>query len=281
MKKENFFRKVFGKLGQMQTFIIWTVLICFVSMLTSYFPLWVNVVVNVVLPLIVLFKLKTVMFERLKLSTLVIMRALILLPIFGLMRGELFVKLILVFLAINCMEATLTDLLKNHQPFNFVTGLCLSASVFTLSGEWFANVAGPFSGVYTANAAHSSGTLFESNEVVMIGTICWIAAYTIWNWLFVVGEFKPSIGYLHIGILASPIISVLLTMNPGYWLMFRANSLTCGGVFQIACKEDIEEKLENKKLEKFIQKVKSKPVQIACMVLNLILIAVPVIIYFL
>ena len=109
-------------------------------MLTSYFPLWVNVVVNVVLPLIVLFKLKTVMFERLKLSTLVIMRALILLPIFGLMRGELFVKLILVFLAINCMEATLTDLLKNHQPFNFVTGLCLSASVFTLSGEWCRSV---------------------------------------------------------------------------------------------------------------------------------------------
>ena len=72
MKKENFFWKVFGKLGQMQTFFIWTVLICFVSMLTSYFPLWVNVVVNVVLPLIVLFKLKTVMFERLKLSTLVI-----------------------------------------------------------------------------------------------------------------------------------------------------------------------------------------------------------------
>ena len=69
-------------------------------------------------------------------------------------------------------------------------------------------------------------------------------------------------------------------MNPGYWLVFRANSLTCGGVFQIYCKDNIEKKLENKKLAAFIEKVKSRPVQIVLMIVNLILIAVPVGIYF-
>ena len=53
------------------------------------------------------------------------MRALILLPLFGLMGGGLFVKIVLVFLIINCMEATLTDLLKNHQPCLLYTSRCV------------------------------------------------------------------------------------------------------------------------------------------------------------
>ncbi len=278
--KRNAFWSFFDRIGQLPTFLIWTALICIVSMLASYFPLWVNVIVNVLLPVLVLLKLKMVMFEKLKLSTLVLMRALILLPIFGIMSGELFVKIVLVFLVINCMEATLTDLLKNHQPYNFVTGLVLSLSVLTLAGKWFPEAAGPFTGIYTANAGPRADALFVSDQVVVIGTICWLVAYTIWNWLFVIGEFSPSIGYLHIGILSSPIISILLTMNPGYWLVFRANSLTCGGVFQIYCKDDIEKKLENEKLAAFIEKVKSHPAQIVLMILNLVLIAVPVGIYF-
>lgn len=279
-RKRGAFWAFFDKMGQLPTFLIWTALIILVSMLASYFPLWVNVPVNVILPVLVLVKVKMVMFEKLKLSTLVLMRALILLPLFGLMGGGLFVKIVLVFLIINCMEATLTDLLKNHQPYNFVTGLFLSASVLTLSGKWFPGVAGPLTAIYTADAGALGAALFETDKVVVIGTICWFAAYTIWNWLFVVGEFSPSIGYLHVGILAAPLISALLTMNPGYWLVFRANSLTCGGVFQIYCKDNIEKKLENEKMARFIARVKSRPVQIACMVVNLILIAVPVCIFF-
>lgn len=273
--------KLFDKTGQFGTFLIWFAAILVVSMLTSYFPLWVNIPINVILPVLVLCKLKMVMFEKLKLSTLVLMRALIVLPLFGLMTGKLFVNIVLVFLVINCMEATLTDLLKNHQPYNFVTGLFLSASVLTLAGEWFPGVAGPFTAIYTANAGPRTDALFTAGQVVAIGTVCWFLAYTIWNWLFVVGEFSPAIGYLHVGILLSPIISVLLTGNPGLWLVFRANSLTCGGVFQIACKEQVEQRLENKAMARFVEKVKSKPVQIACMIVNLLLIAVPVVIYFL
>ena len=66
--------KLFDKVGQFGTFLIWFAAILAVSMLASYFPLWVNLPVNVILPIIVLCKLKMVMFEKLKLSTLVVMR---------------------------------------------------------------------------------------------------------------------------------------------------------------------------------------------------------------
>ena len=102
-RKRGAFWAFFDKMGQLPTFLIWTALIILVSMLASYFPLWVNVPVNVILPVLVLVKVKMVMFEKLKLSTLVLMRALILLPLFGLMGGGLFVKIVLVFLIINCM----------------------------------------------------------------------------------------------------------------------------------------------------------------------------------
>lgn len=279
-KTERGLWKFFTKLGQAGTFFVWFSAIIAVSLLTSFFPVWINVPINVVLPVIVLVKLQPVMFERLKLTTLVIMRALILLPLFRLIPGKWFVNLVLIFLVINCMEATLTDLLKNHQPFNFVTGLFLSLSVFTLAGEWFPGVAGPLSGIYTANAGPRTDALFTTEQVVLIGTVCWFLAYTIWNWLFVIGEFSPSVAYLHIGILLTPILSVLFFANPGYWLVFRANSLTCGGVFQIACKQQVEARLANDKLARFIAKVKTRPVQIACMIVNLLLIAVPVAIYF-
>lgn len=281
VRTESKFWRMFDRLGQFGTFVVWFAAILVVSMLTSYFPLWLNVPINVLLPVVVLVKLKMVMFEKLKLSTLVVMRAMILLPLFGVISGKWFVNLVLIFLIINCMEATLTDLLKNHQPFNFVTGLFLSASVLTLSGEWFSGVTGPFSGIYTFNAGPGTGALFTTDKVMLIGTICWFIAYTIWNWLFVIGEFSPAVGYLHIGILLSPIISVLLTLDPGLWLVFRANSLTCGGVFQIACKGQVEKRLTNDRLAKFIEKVKSRPVQIVCMIVNLALIAVPVVIWFL
>ncbi len=65
------------------------------------------------------------------------------------------------------------------------------------------------------------------------GTIFWIIAYTIWNWIFVTNEFSDSISRLHVGILLAPIVSCLLLWTPGYWLIFRANSLTFGGCVQM------------------------------------------------
>ncbi len=268
------------KIGQFPLFLLMFIGITVVSILTSFFPVWANLPINIILPVIMLAKMPMVRFERVKLSTLLVMRTLILLPVFGLMSGPFYVKLVLVFLIINILEATFSDLLKSHQYFNFVTGLLLAASVLCLGGTWHEGFAGPFSAVYTTDVMHKGSGLFGVNEIFMWGTVCWVLAYTIWNWIFVIGEFSDSVSYLHIGILLSPILSFLIFQNPGYWLIFRANSLTCGGVFQIGCKDQVEASLKNKKVSAFIAVVKKPAVQCVLMVVNLVLIAIPVVHYF-
>jgi len=66
-------------------FVVWlcaAIIITVVSFLTSYFPVWANIPVNVVLPFLVLIFLKTVFFEKLKLSTLIILRTVIVAAVF-------------------------------------------------------------------------------------------------------------------------------------------------------------------------------------------------------
>lgn len=87
-------------------------------------------------------------------------------------------------------------------------------------------------------------------------------------------EFSPSIAWLHIGILAAPILGCLLVWTPGMWLIFRANSLTFGGVLQIVNKEFFEEKLENEKFTKFVLVTQKNSVQLVLMVINLVLLGI-------
>ncbi len=265
------------------TFLVWivyTAVLLGLTFLTSYFPLWANVPVNVIAPLVVLIVCRMVMFERLKLSTLILLRVAIVFVIFNLLDGTLFTKIVLAFLIINIFEATFTDLLKNKQPYNFVTGLILGISVLCLSGTWIPEFAGPFTGIYRAEIGGNGSGLFASDQVFIFGTVCWILAYTFWNWLFVVGEFSPSVAYAHIGILLTPILGSLITMTPGFWLVFRANSLTTGGVFQIAFKSREEKMFKSDKMAAFCGKVKTKKVQVAMMIVNLVLMAVPITMFF-
>lgn len=249
--------------------IIWVV-----SFLTSYFPIWANIPVNVVLPFLVLIYLKTVFFEKLKLSTLIVLRTAIVAAVFmnyfGGIDGKWFVWVVLAFLSINILEATFTDL-KYKKYFNFVTGLVLAISVWSLEPSW-RNVLGEnyaFSYIYEANS-------YGANEQYRFwGTVCWIIAYTIWNWIFVTDEFSPSIAYLHFAILGMPLIGCIITRNPGLWLVFRANSLTVGGILQISCKQIFEEKLKSEKVIAFVKASQKTGVQVVLMVINLILMAVP------
>lgn len=270
--------KIFEK-KQIVGFSILFLVIFAISMLTSFFPLWANVPFNIILPIYVLVKKPMVMFEKLKLSTLVIMRSLIILVLFNIMPSVTFYKLVLMFLVINILEATFTDLFKNKMYFNFVTGLALAVSVLLLGAKWIPEVTGSYSGIYLAYIT-DKGSLFELNNIKVLATIAWIIAYSIWNWVFLVGEFSPSIAYLHLAILSVPMFSCLLFLNPGYWLVMRANSLTIGGVIQIANKDVLEKKLDNKFLAKFIDKVKTKNVQFILMIVNLLLITYCFIAYF-
>lgn len=236
--------------------VLLTALFTILAMLTSYNPIWANIPINVVIPIIVLLKLKTVFFEKLKLSTLVLMRALIVFAALGFLNGQLYVKIVLIFLAINIMEATLTDL-KRKKYFNVVTGLLLTVSILAMNGTWF-------------------GKYYDANLPTSLGTVLWWIAYTIWNWFFVTNEFSPSIAKYHIGVLASPIIGVLITMNPGLWLIFRANSLTIAGFIQIAKKQIWEKSLKNQKFTVFVETTQKNNVQLLFMIINITLIVASV-----
>lgn len=240
---------------KLQQFTIWfmfTACVLGVSMLTSYYPIWGNVPLNVIPAVLVLIYLKPVFFEKLKLSTLVIMRTLIVLAVLDVIPGQTYVKLVLIFLIINILEATFTDF-KHKQYFNFVTGLVLAASVLLLNGAW-------------------EGGLYSANAHTGLATIAWIIAYTIWNWIFVTGEFSPAISLMHVGILLAPILGSIITKNPGIWLLLRANTLTFGGILQISNKNYFEKAFKNDKFSSFIDRFHKKNVQLILMIINLVLL---------
>lgn len=228
-----------------------------IGLLTSYYPLEANIPLNILLGLCVLFFLRPSFFEGLKLSTLLIMRFFIIFAVTGLVRPQGYVDAIMIFLVINILEATLTDL-KRKKYFNFVSGLVLAIGVYGLQGLWVGTVGfgSRLGGMYTA----ASGDL--------AGTICYIIAYTIWNWVFVTYEFSPAISFMHVGTLLAPIFGVLLTGNPGYWLIFRANTLTFTGVVQIGCKGYLEKRLKYDQMEKFIKFLHTNWVQAVLMIIN-------------
>ncbi|MEG1017740.1 MAG: hypothetical protein RSE36_08015, partial [Oscillospiraceae bacterium] len=207
------------------------------AMLASAQPILVNIVVNVVLPISILIFGKLVFFERLKLTTLTVLRIAIVFSVFNILDRQLFVNIVLIFLALNIMEATLTDIFRYKRYLNGISGIALAASVFFLRGTWI-DLTGLELGFFS-KFMH----MYEFHAATLIGTICWIIAYTIWNWIFVTNEFSDSVAKLHVGILAAPILGSLITGNPGFWLTFRAGSLAFGGCFQIAEKEYVEESL--------------------------------------
>ncbi len=247
------------KINQNLLLVILTAIFAGLAMLTSYNPIWANIPINVVIPIIVLLKLKTVFFEKLKLSTLVLMRILVVFAALNLMQGQLYVKIVLIFLVINILEATLTDF-KKKKYFNVVTGIALAVSIYWMSGTWL-----------------SEGKYYVAGYTAL-GTVLWWIAYTIWNWFFVTNEFSPSIAKYHIGVLTAPIIGVLITMNPGLWLIFRANSLTIAGFIQIALKPTWEETLKSDRFTKFVLATQKNVVQAIFMVINIALVVASVLI---
>ena len=240
-----------------------------VCMLASAQPILVNIFVNVLLPFSVMIFCKLVFFERLKLTTLTLLRIAIVFAVFNILDRQLFVNIVLIFLAINILEATFTDIFRYKKYFNGITGIVLTASVYFLRGSWIDLTQTADFGFF-AKFMH----MYEFHAATLVGTVCWIVAYTIWNWIFVTNEFSPAVAKLHVAILASPIIGSLLCWNPGYWLTFRAGSLAFGGCLQIAEKEFVEESFRSAKFTAFVEGTKKTGVQVFFMLLNIALIGV-------
>lgn len=237
------------------------------SMMSASQPILVNIPVNIILPIAIMIFGRLVFFERLKLTTLTFLRIVVIFAVFNILDRQLFVNIVLIFLAINILEATLSDLFRYKRYLNGITGLVLTASIFFLRGTWLDLTSLSELGFF-AKFFH----LYEFHTASLFGTICWIIAYTIWNWVFVTNEFSPAVAKLHLGILASPILGSIICGTPAYWLTFRASSLSFGGCFQIMEKEFIESNLKSDGFTRFVEKTKTAPVQIVLCLINIVLI---------
>ncbi len=246
------------KLDSMVLLFVFTVVLIIATIISSFNPIWGNIPLTIVLPLIVLASLKLVFFEKLKISTLIIIRILILLPIFGLWDGHSFVKIILPFMGINILEASLVDF-KRKKYYNAITGIALILTLLLMTSSWF--------DTYYTNYATN-----ELGEVCFYATWIWAIVYTIWNWFFVIAEFKPGIAFLHLGILFTPAF-LGIVYGPEYWMITRAYSLTFGGgVVQIFFKEFFERKFSSPKWDGFVEKLMAPKVQLLFMIINLALL---------
>ena len=232
-----------------------------IALLTTFFPLYLGIPINIVLPISVLLLCKMVFFERLKLSTLIVMRLVIIATVLSFISPELCLMLALIFLAINILEATLTDLIKAKNYFNFISGLALIIAIPLIILK------------NTHSQAYWTGKYYTFN---FEGVWFWIIAYTIWNWNFVTREFSASIGKMHMGVLLAPILGSLVCLNPGLWLILRGNSLVVAGTIQIADKGRLEDYFKDDKFAAFVGKYQSSKVQFFLMVLNVILALLPV-----
>ena len=251
------------KIDLLVKWIMFTAAICSMAVLSAYYPLQANIPLIVVPSILVLIFSKPVFFEKLKLTTLVTMRILIIFAALSILPKQFYVNLILIMLIVNIMEATLTDIIKYKRYFNGISGLALAVGVLALSGHW--------------SETAPVGNFYVVGGVGTAATLCYIIAYTIWNWIFVTNEFSSSVSLMHVGFLSAPIIGSVATlwMGPaaglGLWLLLRANSLAIGGWMQIASKGWFEKEFYSERFEKFVAWTKKTPVQIVLMIVNLAL----------
>lgn len=240
------------------------------GLLAAYFPVAGNIPIIVIPSILVLIFSKPVMFERLKLTTLVTMRVLIVFAAYRLFNPQIYVDIILLMLIINILEATFTDFIKHKQILNGISGLALAAGVVALKGAWQYDA--PFGNYYLVTGC------------TVAVTVMYVIAYTLWNWIFVSYEFSPSVTLMHVGFLGTPIIGSLITLVAGpfggfgMWLLLRANTLSIGGWLQIANKSFFEEEFYSEKFEKFIEFTHKKSLQVIFMIINIALIVAAIVI---
>lgn len=246
---------------KMEVFAKWLMFTCcilFLGFMAAYYPVEANIPFIVIPSILVLLFAKPVFFEKLKLTTLLVMRIVIVFAFFFIEMRQIYVDLILLALIINILEATFTDLLKHKKYFNAISGFMLAAGVVGLRGGWVDGA-----GYYLVSGANQAAT------------ICYVIGYTIWNWIFVTDEFSPAVSLMHVGFLGAPILGGLVSMafgnaaNPmGIWLLLRANTLAIGGWLQIACKGWFEKEFYDEKFAKFIDFTHKNSVQFVLMLIN-------------
>ena len=252
-KKEVFFK-----------WFIFTSALMGLGLLTAFYPVQGNVIIIIIPSVLVLIFDKPVFFERLKLTTLIIMRVLVVFVVLNILDAQLYISIVLIFLVINIAEATYTDIVKHKKYFNGVSGIFIGIGVMILNGIW----------IYDAPI----GEYYLVQSTSVIATICYILAYTLWNWIFVTHEFGQSISLIHVGLLLAPILGSIVTLELGsygglgMWLLLRANTLSIGGWLQIGIKSWFEDEFRQIEFEKIIEFINKGKIEAICMMINISLI---------
>lgn len=246
--------------------LMFTASITGMALFSAFYPIWGNVPLIVIPSILTLIFAKPVFFEKIKLTTLLLARILVVIAALRLFNPQVYVDLILLLLIINILEATFTDLFRYKKIYNGISGLALAAGVVALKGVWLEAGTAPFGMDYYLVGGPGLVTLF------------YIIAYTIWNWVFVTDEFSPSVALMHVGFLSAPIIGCICTLGMGdlgglqMWLLLRAGTLSIGGWLQIGIKGWFEREFYSEKFAKFVDWVHTTPVQIVLMIINVGLI---------
>ncbi len=252
--------------------LMFTAAITGMALLSAFYPVWGNVPFIVIPSVLTILFAKPVFFEKMKLTTLVVVRLVVIAAAFRLFNPQIYVDLILLALIVNILEATFTDFFRHKKIWNGISGLALALGVIALHGTWLPDDALPFGMDYYLVGGPGAVT------------ILYILGYTLWNWIFVTDEFSPSVSLMHVGFLSAPIIGCICTLGMGplggfpMWLLLRACSLSIGGWLQIGAKGWFEREFYSEKFEKFIAFVHTTPVQIICMIINVALMAAAIII---
>lgn len=256
--------------------IMFTASILFLGLLAAFYPVLGNIPIIIVPSILVLIFARPVFFEKMKLTTLVVMRIVAVIAGLRFLNPQIYVDFILLALIINILEATFTDLLRHKKYFNAVSGFFLALGVIALKGSW---------SVYNPNALVTDLNFYLVTGPVFGVTICYVIAYTLWNWIFVTDEFSPSVSLMHVGFLLAPILGSLITLGLknssgvvvggfGLWLLLRANTLSIGGWMQIAAKGWFEKEFHSEGFAKFVAFTHKTIPQIIFMVINVALIGV-------
>ena len=247
--------------------LMFSACILFLGFMGALYPIQANIPFLIIPSILVLFFAKPVFFEKMKLTTLVVMRIFLIVCVcIGAQTNpdmrNIYLGLVQLALVVNILEATFTDLLRHKKYFNAISGFFLALGTIGLRGDWFAGATGPLGYNY-----------YLISGIAPYATVCYIIGYTIWNWIFVTDEFSASVSLMHVGFLLTPIIGCFVSLavgneNPfGLWLLLRANTLAIGGWLQICCKKWFETEFYSAKFEKFIAWVHTTPVQVVCMLL--------------
>lgn len=270
MSKDNLVKN--GRADVLIKWIMFTAAITGMALLSSFYPLQGNIPMIVIPSILVLLFAKPVFFERLKLTTLLLMRIIIIFAALKLFNPQVYVDVIMLMLIINILEATFTDLLRYKKYLNAISGFAVAIGVIALHGAWQFDA--PFGDYYLAKG------------VIPMVTIFYVIAYTIWNWIFVTNEFSDSVALMHIGFLFAPILGSICTLELGVyggigmWLLLRANSLAIGGWMQIGAKDWFEREFRSERFSTFVNWTKKKNVQIVAMLINIGLILAALVITF-